>query len=113
MLLRFNWNSSNRIIQGAKAVICANRECPNGKEFEPKTHNQKYCSDECCRIATNKRIMEKYYEKKAIRNGASRGCKKCGAQLSRYNDTTLCASCQKKIDITKKSKIKGMINEIS
>ena len=57
--------------------------------------------------------MEKYYEKKAIRNGASRGCKKCGAQLSRYNDTTLCASCQKKIDITTKSKIKGMLDEIS
>ena len=57
--------------------------------------------------------MEKYYEKKAIRNGAARGCKKCGAQLSRYNDTTLCASCQKKIDITKKSKIKSMINDIS
>ena len=57
--------------------------------------------------------MEKYYEKKAIRNGASRGCNKCGAQLSRYNDTTLCASCQKKIDITTKSKIKGMIDEIS
>ena len=113
MLRRFNWNRSNRIIQGAKAVICANKECLNGKEFTAKTHNQKYCSDECCRIATNRRIMEKYYEKKAIRNGASRGCKKCGAQLSRYNDTTLCASCQKKIDITKKSKIKGMIDEIS
>ena len=94
-------------------MICANKECLNGKEFTAKTHNQKYCSDECCRIATNRRIMEKYYEKKAIRNGASRGCKKCGAQLSRYNDTTLCASCQKKIDITKKSKIKGMIDEIS
>ena len=113
MLRRFNWNCSNRIIQGAEAVICANKECLNGKEFTSKTHNQKYCSDECCRIATNRRIMEKYYEKKAIRNGASRGCKKCGAQLSRYNDTTLCASCQKKIDITKKSKIKGMIDEIS
>ncbi len=94
-------------------MICANKECLNGKEFTAKTHNQKYCSDECCRIATNRRIMEKYYEKKAIRNGAARGCKKCGAQLSRYNDTTLCASCQKKIDITKKSKIKGMIDEIS
>ena len=113
MLRRFNWDRSNRIISGAKAVICANKECLNGKEFTPKTHNQKYCSDECCRIATNRRIMEKYYEKKAIRNGAARGCKKCGAQLSRYNDTALCASCQKKIDITKKSKIKDMIDDIS
>jgi hypothetical protein len=57
--------------------------------------------------------MEKYYEKKAIRNGAERGCKKCGAQLSRYNETTVCASCQKKIDITKKNTIMGRLNEIS
>jgi len=33
--------------------------------------------------------------------------------MKKKNDTTLCASCQKKIDITKKSKIKGMINDIS
>ncbi len=89
----------------------SNKEC--AKDFEPKTHNQKYCTDECCRIATNRRIMEKYYEKKAIRNGAARGCKKCKAQLSRYNDTSLCASCQKKIDITKRNKIVGMLDEIS
>ena len=57
--------------------------------------------------------MEKYYEKKAIRSGAQRGCKKCGSQLSRYNDTMICASCQKKNDITKKSKIMDMINEVS
>ena len=47
-------------------MICANTEC--AKEFDSKTHNQKYCSDECCRVATNRRIMEKYYEKKAIKN---------------------------------------------
>jgi hypothetical protein len=92
-------------------MICSNKEC--SKEFDAKTHNQKYCTDECCRVATNRRIMEKYYEKKAIRNGASRGCKKCGSQLSRYNETSLCASCQKKIDITQKTKIMRMINEIS
>jgi hypothetical protein len=34
-------------------------ECKN--DFEFKTHNQKYCSQQCCRVATNKRIMEKYY----------------------------------------------------
>ena len=92
-------------------MICSNKEC--SKDFEPKTHNQKYCTDECCRVATNRRIMEKYYEKKAIRNGAERGCKKCGAQLSRYNETAICASCQKKIDITKRNTIMGRLNEIS
>lgn len=92
-------------------MICANKEC--AAEFEPKTHNQKYCTDECCRVATNRRIMEKYYEKKAIRNGAKRGCKKCGSQLSRYNESFLCASCNKKIDISQRSKLLGMLDEIS
>ena len=55
-------------------MICINLECK--KKFDAKTHNQKYCSDECCRVSTNKRIMEKYYEKKAIKNGALRYCKK-------------------------------------
>ena len=92
-------------------MICGNKEC--SKDFDAKTHNQKYCSDECCRVATNRRIMEKYYEKKAIRNGAYRGCKKCNAKLSRYNQSVLCASCEKKTDISKKEKLLGMINEIS
>jgi hypothetical protein len=92
-------------------MICSNKEC--AKEFEPKTHNQKYCTDECCRIATNRRIMEKYYEKKAIRNGARRGCKLCDVQLSRYNESNLCASCTRKVNQSQKTKLLGMINEIS
>jgi len=71
-------------------MICNNKEC--SKEFDAKTHNQKYCSDECCRVATNKRIMEKYYEKKAIRNGAFRACSKCKTKLSRYNQSDICSS---------------------
>lgn len=92
-------------------MICANQECK--KKFNPKTHNQKYCSDECCRIATNKRIMDKYYEKKAIRNGAARPCKKCNAQLSRYNKSNLCSACEKKISVENRKNIIGFINEIS
>ena len=92
-------------------MICGNKEC--AKDFAPKTHNQKYCTDECCRIATNRRIMEKYYEKKAIRNGAIRKCKKCSIKLSRYNNSSLCSSCEKKTDASKKNKLLGMIDEIS
>lgn len=92
-------------------MICSNKEC--AKDFEPKTHNQKYCSDECCRVATNRRIMEKYYEKKAIKNGAFRGCKKCGSSLSRYNQSTYCAICEKNINIRNKDKLIEMINEVS
>jgi hypothetical protein len=36
--------------------------------------------------------MEKYYEKKAIKKGAVRLCKKCKAQLSRYNSDQICSS---------------------
>ena len=90
-------------------MICANKEC--SKEFNAKTHNQKYCSDECCRIATNRRIMEKYYEKKAIRNGALRNCK-CGNRLSRYNVGSLCSTCEKNSSLKNKDKLKRIIDAI-
>lgn len=92
-------------------MICARKEC--SLEFEPKTHNQKYCSDECCRIATNKRIMEKYYEKKAIRSGAVRLCtnKGCGKQLSRYNYESVCSACESKSIKDAKKKLMDMIND--
>lgn len=90
-------------------MICSNKEC--AKEFDAKTHNQKYCTDECCRVATNRRIMEKYYEKKAIKNGSIRLCIKCKAKLSRYNTETICAACEKKRNKTK-SLLEDIINEI-
>jgi hypothetical protein len=92
-------------------MICANKDC--AKDFEAKTHNQKYCSDECCRIATNKRIMEKYYEKKAIRGGAHRACKKCSSKLSRYNNSNLCAMCEKNSSVSTRIGLKRMIDEVS
>lgn len=92
-------------------MICANKEC--AKEFNAKTHNQKYCSDECCRVATNRRIMEKYYEKKAIKNGAVRLCKKCNVSLSRYNQSNICSLCEKNNGEGSRNKLMGMINEIS
>jgi hypothetical protein len=86
-------------------MICSNKEC--AKDFDPKTHNQKYCTDECCRVATNRRIMEKYYERKAIKNGSVRQCSKCKAKLSRYNTNTICAHCEKK-----RSRTKNLLQEI-
>lgn len=71
---------------------CAYTEC--GQLFEAKTHNQRYCSDECCRMATNARLMKQYYEKKARRQGHIRVCASgCGTRLSRYNDGDECQSC--------------------
>jgi hypothetical protein len=92
-------------------MICANTQC--AKNFDAKTHNQKYCSDECCRIATNKRIMDKYYEKKAIKKGALRHCKKCKAELSRYNADDVCSSCIKTNYSKKKKMIADILDEIS
>lgn len=70
---------------------CANDGCE--EEFERRSHNQIYHNDECCRVATNRRIMEKYYEKKAILNGIKRSCGSCGASLSRYNLDEECWQC--------------------
>lgn len=92
-------------------MICGNKEC--GIEFTPKTHNQKYHSDECCRVATNKKIMEKYYEKKAIRSGAKRECRLCKSRLSRYNQSSICSKCEKDSAIKNRSAILRMINDIS
>lgn len=93
-------------------MICAREDC--GIEFDQKTHNQKYCSDECCRIATNKRIMEKYYEKKAIRNGAKRICKSkgCNEILSRYNYSSVCYSCESKKRSSAKKELLDLVNVI-
>jgi hypothetical protein len=91
-------------------MICANKDC--AIDFDARTHNQKYCSDECCRLATNKRIMEKYYEKKAIKNGAIRVCKSCSSQLSRYNQDTICATCEKSTELKSKAMMKDILNEI-
>ena len=73
--------------------VCAYAEC--GKLFESKTHNQRYCSDDCCRKATNIRLMEQYYEKKARRQGHIRVCDTpdCNTRLSRYNDSSTCQKC--------------------
>lgn len=72
---------------------CAYKPCKN--KFEPKTHNQKYCSDECCRIATNLNIKKKYYDKKARLAGKERICKNkgCKHKLTMYNESDICGSC--------------------
>lgn len=75
-------------------LTCAHESC--GTLFHPNTHNQKYCSSECCKAATNAKIMKRYYERKARRAGTVRKCYTCGSGLSRYNDTTICSPCAAK-----------------
>lgn len=73
-------------------INCARQEC--GRPFSKTTHNQKYCSNECCRIETNRKIMEKYHERAAIKRGKKRACKECGGSLSRYNEGKICGACE-------------------
>lgn len=83
--------------QGGEDLIgtqftCARAEC--GNTAYKTTHNQKYCSNECCRIETNRKIMEKYHERAAIKRGKKRPCKSCGSPLSRYNEGKICGACE-------------------
>jgi hypothetical protein len=94
-------------------MICAYSNCEN--KFEPKTHNQKYCSDECCRIATNEKLKEAYYDKKARLAGKKRVCKTkgCDAILSRYNDTNTCEKCKNDKKSKEKKALIEMIKNVS
>jgi hypothetical protein len=90
--------------------VCAYAEC--GLEFTPKTHNQRYHSSECCRLATNSRIMENYYEKKSRRQGRIRVCASsdCTTQLSRYNDSRYCGKCASRSDTDTRKELLGMLS---
>lgn len=94
-------------------MICAYDEC--NKEFNPKTHNQKYCCDECCRTATNLKIKEKYYKNKDRLKGKSRNCinKECKNPLSRYNESDICLTCQAKVISKEKKDLLEIIKNVS
>jgi hypothetical protein len=86
-------------------VKCAYTEC--GQEFQAKTHNQRYCSDDCCRKATNARLMKQYYEKKARLKGHIRVCATadCGTVLSRYNNSKTCRKCEATHEQSKRNEL--------
>ena len=91
-------------------MICSNKGCDN--EFTAKTHNQKYCSDECCKTATNIKIKEKYYYKKARLSGQkfvckSRGCKQV---LNRFTTEEICEVCKSKEKEQERQNLLDMLN---
>jgi hypothetical protein len=94
-------------------MICARDTCNN--KFEAKTHNMKYCSDECCRVATNEKLKEAYYEKKARLAGKKRICKtpKCGSILSRYNEGKVCNKCIAAEESAKTLELVNMVKRVS
>lgn len=91
-------------------MICSNNGCVN--EFEPKTHNQKYCSDECCKIATNIKIKEKYYYKKARLSGKKFICKTRGCKqvLNRFTTDEVCEVCKAKDREKERQDLLDMLN---
>jgi hypothetical protein len=93
-------------------MICAYKDCTGVKEFEPKTHNQKYCSDECCKIATNLRIKEKYERKKAKLSGEPFKCKTRGCTyiLSMYSTGDYCESCKNKEKYKDRQEVLNILN---
>ena len=97
-------------MSAGEQAVCAYKEC--GKVFTKTTHNQKYHEEECCRLATNARIMEKYYERKARRGGTKRICKTpgCNTSLSRYNASKVCAKCEAKAEQKEKNDLLDMIS---
>ena len=95
-----------------KSVICAYDQCK--KEFTPRTHNMKYCSDECCRTATNEKLRAAYYAKKDRLAGKKRICKSkdCNSELSRYNESNICYSCETSQKRKEKVEIMEMMRDV-
>ena len=75
-------------------IPCKNEECK--KIFIPKTYNAIFCSADCRRVVTNKKLLENYYKKKEKKN-TKRVCetKKCTTVLSRYNKEDICERCKR------------------
>ena len=77
----------------SETFVCAREGCE--EEFTKATHNQKYHNDECCRLATNQRIMLGYYKTRDRQRGVERWCEVCQlTKLSRYNPSDVCSACK-------------------
>ena len=93
-------------------VECARPECT--VLFTKATHNQRYCSSECCRLVTNAKIMLRYYENKAKQNSIGRICQSadCDSILSRYNTDVYCSRCSAKRAAVVLNKIKDQMRRV-
>src|SRR6478609_7866121 len=95
-----------------KRVQCDRPGCEEW--FNKKTHNQRYHDDECTRLATNARIMRNYYENRERTQGKVRLCRLCEVtQLSRYNESTMCAACKSKRQTDANAEIVALFNKAS
>lgn len=80
-----------------ETAICAREDCE--QSYYKAVHNQKYCSPECCRVVTNRRLIDQYHARKSKgKKGKERICnrKDCTTILSSYNSENICESCKTK-----------------
>lgn len=73
--------------------ICENKDC--NKHFVAKVYNAIYCSPECRKLITNKKLLEAYHLKKENKK-KKRVCKTktCTTILSTYNKEDICEACK-------------------
>jgi len=85
--------TKNRNTSLFKERFCANEDCL--KSFVPKTYNGVYCSADCRKTSTNKKLLEKYYENKANKTRKRRcSTSGCSTILSIYNKEKICERCK-------------------
>lgn len=76
-----------------KERLCANEECY--QSFLPKTYNGIYCSVECRKYVTNKKLLERYYTEKENKTKKRRcSTSACSTILSIYNKEKICERCK-------------------
>lgn len=93
-------------------MICAREGCEN-VITEKRRFNQKYCCYECCKIATNARIMQKYWDRKARLAGEDRYCKTCKTKkLSKYNEEDICFNCSERRQENQQKLIQDLFADI-
>jgi hypothetical protein len=90
---------------------CAREGCEN--TFVLKTHNNKYCSLDCSKEETNKRIMRRYYKRKERRSAKGRVCEVCNeTKLSMYNDSDICGQCDNIQDSTLRNSVVRLLDSV-
>lgn len=94
-----------------QTITCERDGCE--REFAKQTHNQRYHDAECCRLATNVKIMEKYYARRAQKLGLARHCDECGSKLSRYNVDAICHPCSLSREIEKRDNVLTALSAVS
>lgn len=81
------------------------KECANcGIEFQARRVNMIYCNEQCCKQATNAKLIAKYHKNKVLADKIE-FCVDCGTKLSKYNPDIKCFGCQRKSESQKRKDV--------